>query len=397
MAPSVNLLGVLNKIRSADIEVHQDRCVMVRNRNSGCSRCADACIGGCISLSEGEIAIAPEVCIGCGSCAAACPSGALEAKSPSDRALGSKCLAAADISNGTASIACRSMLDRAEGLYDPDKVVEVRCLGRVDAELLVSLAAAGVRKVSLSHADCDDCRCSGASGSARAARAKRDADAVLAACGSRTGISVVAGKLPLSARISDGAGYDPGRRSLLARASDGARSAAWATAQQLVEERVGETEPERASFAKVDGRGVLPQALPERRRALLDAIDAMGLSEDVDLDTGLWRGVEIDLEKCRACRMCATFCPTGSLFRFHTKGGKIGVKQRVRQCVGCGTCESVCPADALRLSSSIPAVAVSTGAVRRFEMGPSREAPGASGFMSGSVARLIGCDCVYER
>ena len=48
--------------------------------------------------------------------------------------------------------------------------------------------------------------------------------------------------------------------------------------------------------------------------------------------------------------MCATFCPTGAIFKFHTKKGSIGVKHRPRQCVACGTCADICPKKAITLT-----------------------------------------------
>ena len=73
MAHVTNFLGLLEKLQSADITVHQNRCAVVRNRNATCMKCAEVCTSGCISYNDNELIISPEKCIGCGTCAIVCP------------------------------------------------------------------------------------------------------------------------------------------------------------------------------------------------------------------------------------------------------------------------------------------------------------------------------------
>ena len=57
MAHVTNFLGLLEKLQSADITVHQNRCAVVRNRNATCMKCAVVCTSGCISYDDNELII----------------------------------------------------------------------------------------------------------------------------------------------------------------------------------------------------------------------------------------------------------------------------------------------------------------------------------------------------
>ena len=103
-----------------------------------------------------------------------------------------------------------------------------------------------------------------------------------------------------------------------------------------------------------------------------------GVPGETLIETDLWRQVIIDTAVCTGCRMCASFCPTGSLFKFHTKKGHMGVKQRPRDCVACGTCRDVCTAHALSLSAEVFADDIASGAVERFLLGDLQPEPSFS-------------------
>ena len=79
----------LQALQSDHVHVCQERCLLVRNRNAECLRCAQACTSGCISYNEQTkmLDIDQTRCVGCGTCATACPTCALEARDPNDTEL----------------------------------------------------------------------------------------------------------------------------------------------------------------------------------------------------------------------------------------------------------------------------------------------------------------------
>ena len=73
MASIDTMLGLIGKLESPYITVHQERCALVRNRHADCLRCAESCASGCISYDGEVLTVSPEKCIGCGTCAIVCP------------------------------------------------------------------------------------------------------------------------------------------------------------------------------------------------------------------------------------------------------------------------------------------------------------------------------------
>ena len=325
MAHVTNFLGLLEQLQSADITVHQGRCAVVRNRNATCMKCADVCTSGCISYDDNELVIEPERCIGCGTCATVCPTCALEAHRPNDAELLQACRAAADPADGQVVIACDQLLAAADGLYDPEKVVGVTCLGRVEESLLVMLAALGVHRVSLVQARC--AQCEHVSGSEMAQVVCDTASALLETWNNDMRIDLVE-KLPSFVRRSGDEGYDASRRGFFASMKDEAKNVAAVTADYAVKDALGVEERREPRFVKVGKDGTLPHFIPDRRERLLAALDSLGQPQDVLMDTRLWGHVIIDPEKCSSCQMCATFCPTGAIAKYADEDGSIGVTHR---------------------------------------------------------------------
>ena len=144
-----NILGLFEKLESQSLAVQPSRCVVVRNRNASCRRCAEACPTGAILVEGNDLAVAPERCIGCGTCATLCPTAALESKKPDDKGLLKAAVAAMQANDGWAVVMDEAMQAAAEGKYDPAKVVAVKSLARVDESLIAVLAAGGASSVVL--------------------------------------------------------------------------------------------------------------------------------------------------------------------------------------------------------------------------------------------------------
>ena len=367
-----SFFGVLEKLQSDDVQVHQNRCAVVRNRHASCTKCADACTSGCISYEDNELVIAPEKCIGCGTCATVCPTCALEARNPIDAELFRDSLNAMRHADGEAIIVCRHMLEKTKGLYDPEKVTGVVCLGRVDESLIALLALAQGKHVTLVKGPCEECEY--ALGLATAEQVVSTANGLLEVWNNPLRASV-ASKFPSVARKADDSDklYDASRREFFTGVKDQLATVAGASIQDGVQDVLGTTaeeKPQPSRYGKVTQAGVLPQHIPVRRKRLLKTLSEIGEPEDVMLRTRLWGHVLIDKSKCKSCQMCATFCPTGALTRFKDKDGTTGIMQYPGCCVKCRCCTDICPNDALTISDEVSAVGLMHGTVEKYKMDP---------------------------
>lgn len=145
----------LQTLQSDHVHVRQERCLLVRNRNAECLRCAQACTSGCISYNEQTrmLEIDQARCVGCGTCATACPTCALEARDPNDTELLARLQDALNASaSKTIAIACEKA-----GIAQDERAIRLTCLGRIDESALLQLAAWGAHEVTLTCGPCDTC------------------------------------------------------------------------------------------------------------------------------------------------------------------------------------------------------------------------------------------------
>ena len=370
-----NILGLFEKLESQSLAVQPSRCVVVRNRNASCRRCAEACPTSAILVEGNDLAVAPERCVGCGTCATVCPTAALESKKPDDKELLRAAVAAMQANDGAAVIMDAAMQAAAEGKYDPAKVVVVKSLGRVDESFIAVLVAGGATSVAL----------------------------LLETWGSDVSVKLTT-KLPRSVRLAEPAEFDTGRRGFFSSMRDEARTAAAITAEHVVREKLGADEPEEPKFAKVTEDGTLPHFLPERRGRLLLALSNLGEPEDIMIDTRLFGHVIIDPEKCTSCQMCATFCPTEAIRKFGDAaaaaetGKPFGIDHYTGRCVQCHCCEDICPTGALTLSTDVFAADVTRrGRSERIPMKPRKHKVNDPKSIVNAMSDLLGVPNVYER
>ena len=395
MATVQTVYEVLQNIRSVDIAVHQQRCVVVRNRKAGCRRCADACTSGAISHEENQLVISAEKCVGCGTCATACPTCALEALNPNDAALLQAVRAAAKANGGVAVVACRLIVEAATGLLAPDRLVAVECLGRVEESLPVSLAADGIDKLLLVRGACEECEHK--TGIATAQTVVDTANELFAMWRSSANVAIVE-KFPASVRAEAPAAFDEGRRNFFFRTKDEAirvTAAAADAALKTPEEAQAEAARE-TPYVKVMDDGTLPHCLPDRRERLLDGLAALGEPAGGLLTGRLWGHVVIDPELCTSCRMCATFCPTGALRKFD-EDGAMGLDHYPADCVCCRCCEDICPEHALQVFNEVLAEDLLAGVAERTPMKPPKYDMKSPTRARTMFRDILGFDGIYDR
>ena len=394
--PSIStMLGLISQLESPFITVHQERCILVRNRNADCLRCAQSCTSGCIHYDGEELTISPEKCIGCGTCATVCPTCALEAHHPADADLENRAITAMRAASGHACIACGQLLDAAAGLYDAEKVVRVECLGRVEDSLVTTLVANGAHDVSLVRGKCESCD---HTTGWECAKAVVETEKRLLETWKSDAVVKLTHKLPGSMRATQSS-YNKAKRALFAEDRKELLDLGAKAADATVKDALGvEDEPEpSARYMKVMEDGTLAHFVPDRRARLLDALAEIGEPSDVDIATRLWGHVVIDQEKCTSCRMCATFCPTAAITKFQDPDGTFGVEHYPGDCAKCRCCEEICPAGAIEVRDDVNARSMLEGRVERFEMEPpivERDQPHA---IWHTMRTMMKTDQVYER
>lgn len=391
-----SIFGLLEALDSAYIDVRQTRCVQVRNKNAMCMKCASACTSGCISYNDNKLVIEQERCIGCGTCATVCPTCALEARHPSDASLYAQCLTASKAARGIAVITCERLFRAAQETVDPEKVVVVTCLGRVEESLIVRLVAAGVSDVVLVKGACGECE--HAKGEACARSVCDTANTLLEAWSHAQCVRIL-DTLPVEACLGGCEGKVHAQAASAAADDAAADDAAADDAAAAAPAAVAAKAPhEPSSYLKVMDDGTLPHFIPDRRERLLDALAQIGQpARNATISTRLWGHVSIDASLCTSCRMCATFCPTGAIEKFKEEDGTIGVSHRAGDCVKCRCCENICPEGAITIDDEVDVEAIVHGSSERHVMPLRTKVPGGSHSILSYMKDLIDTNQIYER
>ncbi|MGN0037833.1 MAG: 4Fe-4S binding protein [Coriobacteriales bacterium] len=385
-----SILGLWDRLSSADIAVEQHRCVVVRNRNARCRLCAQACTTGCISTDKGQLVLDAEKCVGCGTCATVCPAEALRPLAPSDDELFKACNAAQEKTGGRAVIACERAVEAMRGQVDPEKLVGVTCLGRVDESLVMRLVDAGARSVRLVCCNCQECEL--ATGRETAEAVLQTVSKLLDIWGQPVPVKV-APSFPVCVKLDSAAGFDPQRRGFFSSLKQQMRQTAYAAAAPQDEAGGGTSD----KVVRVNGDGALPRYLPQRRRVVLELLRKWGLPEDEAVPTRLWGQVSIDTQRCRSCRMCAVFCPTGALSKHDAEDGSFGVVHAPSLCVKCRTCQSICPAAALSISDHVRSQHLVEGFVEYTRMEEPSYEKGGPHSATNAMRYILGSEAIYER
>lgn len=383
-----SLINLLSSIESDKLEVHDERCVVMRNRNVECLKCARACTSGALAIEDGELLVFPENCIGCGTCAAACPTSAIEVRTPTDAELTCALKRSMVKTGGHPVIACERAMEAARKKLDDnaslqgwrnalglkakntpvlheEMICKVPCLGRVDESLLCAMAAYGAHDGVLVCHGCESC--SREPGGVQAFDVTESAENLMSAFGSRFPLEFT-DEMPErlidlpdeeeapkhKAAAAADAADDPGRRAFL----NGAKDTAVTLAGDAVGDALGlsgepKPEPVKPRYRKVNEKGTLSQFVPTRRTLLYNYLGRLGEPEADEVTNRVIGHIDIDTDACSSCRMCAVFCPTGALERAED-ADFWGLVHRPAACVQCRSCECLCPQSAITVSDTVP-------------------------------------------
>lgn len=367
-------MPAIGPIYASPIVVIADACLNTRHRSAGCRRCVDVCpTDAVVVVDDRGLHLDPGACVGCGACTARCPTQALMAPR-SDRSLQ---LALADVPAGApVRLAC------PRGGVAPVSMPTIRhdrCLAALGGEALLGLAGDQARHLWLDDAPCGTCDLGELH--AEIERAARDADEVRAAFG----LSSIVHRTQLEPATE---WLAPGAAGPVVSAVGGSVS------RRGLLRRLFAVGPERR--AGVDG------GAPARRQLLLRRLRSWAaVSAAVPLPAAEVPGfgaVSVDADRCSACGLCSTFCPTGAL-GFHTAtdgagAGSFTLTLDASQCVDCGLCAVACPEHAVTVASRLDPAAVLSGSTTVLVSGRTTTCDACGSLTaarSGADDRCFGC------
>ena len=351
-----NIMQVAEALEKSPVVVARDRCVAVRNRNATCRKCVQACPFGAILAHANDISLDVGACVGCGACIAACPTEAFVPLQPTSAEVRVAAIESIRANGGRAVVACGRIAARRQA--DSARYAEVPCLSRFSEMLAVGLVAQGAESIQLIDGNCGTCKhraCIPALD-----KAIGQAESLLAAHGSKVPIERVTG-FPEDMRAEGPvAAYGSTRRGFFSEAVGAARETAKVAAKTALENELGYELDERSisELLRVGADGTMPQLSMPNHEEAINALDVIGLPESGPIDSRLFGTIDIDLQKCNACSMCAVFCPTGAIKREKTKRLQEQpsyLEFSACECVQCGLCADVCWKGALTLSACVDA------------------------------------------
>lgn len=277
------------------------RCLRGRFGRTSCRRCLDACPAGAIGLAPRLPSVKAGACTGCRRCEASCPAGALGDPEELDRAI-------------------RALRDRPHpvlGCRVPDAEAHARvaCLGLLDLEALLALAATFPGGLTLNAVPCSACP-----GAAIVPALRRSLETLAAMPG------YPAGRLRLAdSRAALAFAADPlSRREFLSILR---RRTATAAGTALAPAPPAPAEPYSA------------KRLPAGRRALLRVMPRLPPALRAAAEASFFPTLGFSPE-CRRCTGCAGVCPTGALTTDDGDPPRPCFERSA--CTGCGLCVEFC-------------------------------------------------------
>ncbi len=375
MPSIVDMVELMQRLESKALHVEPRRCVMVRNRNAACRRCAEACPSGAIQLHDNVIEIDNALCFECGSCSTVCPTEAIISLKPLDDDLLARVRAQHEACPEQAVVICARLAAKRRAAAD--KVIEVPCVGRVDASLLVHMAAQGATDIRVVDGHCRTCRYRDAQPAAD--RSIEAANALFEAWGvsARAHRSEEIPEAVLATSSQEAKG-GVSRRGFFSDLRSSARSLAVEATQAAIDMEFNQGKKESLrDILKMDASGHMPQITPERHMRIIEDMASIARpAEGASVEGPLFSRVVIDEEKCNNCGLCATFCPTGALRRMTEEpdGGvedgvpkksvvssarakanqRHWIESKPWRCVGCEMCSDVCLKHAVTVEHALP-------------------------------------------
>ncbi len=310
---------------SGPVALSASRCVRSAFWGHPCTACAAACPVQAVALEGSGPRLDLSACVGCGACVAACPAGAWTDRFQTEDDL-VRLGARDDGAVPLLKLTCR----RSES--QPKDCRVLPCLGRLTPAAILSMLAAGTRRVELHRPECGACVW---------AKAGRVLDktvtatrALAAACGYPADAFEVhpcgpVGPVRPSSPVAHG-----GRREFLAGVF---RIAAGAAASASL--------PTLPAFPADPGQGA--------RDLLLEVLRGKAPLVPCEAKAGQVPFARLEVRStCDACGACARVCATRALV-VERREDNARIVFSPAACTGCGACAVVCWPRALKLADTV--------------------------------------------
>lgn len=358
--PSLNdITEAVEYLKVDGIDIDQDICVAVRNRNSRCKKCVDACIADAIIVSHNEVKIDSSLCVNCGSCIAVCPNHVLSTKDPTATSVENGMLNRM-VPEGAVIVACARRASKRE--VDGSHFTQVPCLAHLDEIQLLEVLSAGASEIILVDGDCATCKYGLANESID--EVVEQASCFLDVTSSEALITRMSDFPSGIERIAPTSNRGEDRRGLFRQTGNYMRLVASNVVEKTVENRLipGGGEQRTLKERLVEARtGTFKKFEPKENYRIIDALEKIGLTDDAvrseSIGTRHFGNVEIDVEGCSGCGMCVLFCPTEALryneFDIPSDESKRYIEFNASECTQCGLCKDVCIRRCLSVSSKV--------------------------------------------
>lgn len=347
-----DIVEVAEALENKAVYLIPDRCSVVRNRHSSCTKCSDVCPVHAVKAVKNVLSLDNKACVACGACTTVCPAEALVSLQPSDEDLAKTVAVCVKNTGGTAIFACSRIASKHKG--DPRLFAEVPCLARIEESILLGLVASGIESIVLVDGTCATCKFHINDAAINATL--DSANSLIAAQGLNVCVTRTS-EFPEAVLLRDRQSLlGKSRRDFFTSARTHVATAAGKTVETMVLKNFNTDGPSLVERLKVSDSGTLPQFSSVRHMRVLDAMDSLGTSKVPEIDTRLFGSVSIDETVCSSCGMCAVFCPTGALRKSDIEpeeGKGVYLEFSAADCVQCNLCADACLKSCLTVSSVV--------------------------------------------
>lgn len=345
---------ISDTLARVSIAVEPKRCSYIRNWNSRCKHCLNACQHEAIRRSIGRLSIDAEACTECGACVAACPTSTMATVAPTMTEIVNQTRALAAENGGHAYFVCTRHAEQMA--LDPEKVIVLPCLNYLDEYLITGLFAVKVKTVTLIAGDCENCPidCS----EPYFDLTVKNVEPLLKLWGIPDTLETVE-QAPDSLHLEGGKKHVTAITSDRREAFKQAGTSVMGYLAQVVDDIVGtvtgepieKEDPDRQIIVRLDE--VFP---PDTYRSvrMLNMLDFLGTRPyGATVDSRFWASVDIDPSKCKYCGACARMCVTRALRYTENEDDTVTLTFQPSLCVGCGLCKDSCLTRSMVYSSKV--------------------------------------------